>query len=65
MNVDGDPRTFIDPNESTGPICISNELGAIIDTSKSDNGEYKHDIVIKKIGEGVKAVDSQHRMKEP
>ena len=65
MNVDGDPRTFIDPNESTGPICISNELGAIIDTSKSDNGDYKHDIVIKKIGEGVQSVDSQHAMKEP
>ena len=26
---------------------------------------YKHDIVKKKIGEEVKAVDSQHRMKEP
>ena len=67
MNVDGDPRTFIDPNESSGPVCISNELGAIIDTSNSDNDNetYKHDIVIKKIGEGVKAVDSQHRMKEP
>ena len=67
MNVDGDPRTFIDPIESSGPVCISNELGAIIDTSNSDNDNetYKHDIVIKKIGEGVKAVDSQHRMKEP
>ena len=65
MNVDGDPRTFIDPNESTGPVCISTEVGAIIDTRNSEDGQYKHDIVIKKIGEGVKSVDSQHRMKEP
>ena len=65
MNVDGDPRTFIDPNESTGPVCISNELGAIIDTSRSDNGLYKHAIVIKKRGRRIKSVDSQHRMKEP
>ena len=49
MNVDGDPRTFIDPNESSGPVCISSELGAIIDTSNStDDVNYKHDIVIKK-----------------
>ena len=50
MNTDGDPRTFSDPNESSGPVCISNELGAIIDTSKSDGEEYKHEIVIKKRG---------------
>ena len=65
MHVDGDPRTFSDPNESSGPVCISNELGAIIDTSKSDNGSYRHDIVIKKIGDGIRSIDSEHRMKEP
>ena len=68
MNVDGDPRTFIDPNEQTGPVrCINNELGAIIDTSRCDGDpiNYKHDIVIKKKGGGLKYIDSTHRLKEP
>ena len=52
MNVDGDPRTFSDPNEASGPVSLSNELGAIIDTSHSEDGKYRYDIVIKKRAEG-------------
>jgi hypothetical protein len=65
VNVDGDPRTFSDPNEASGPVSISNELGVIIDTSHSGHGEYKHDIVIKKRGNGLSCIRSRHRMKEP
>ena len=65
MNVDGDPRTFSDPNAESGPVSISNELGAIIDTSHSDDRQYKHDIVIKRRGNSLSSIKSNHRMKEP
>ena len=68
MDVEGDPRTFIDPNEQTGPVRhINHELGAIIDTSRCDGDptNYKHDIVIKKKGKELQIISSNHRMKEP
>ena len=65
LNVDGDPRTFSDPNVSSGPVSLSNELGAIIDTTHSKDGEYKCDIVIKKKGSGLSSIKSSHRMREP
>ena len=62
----GDPRTYSDPNGSSGPVCLNAELGAIIDTTHAEHGEkYNHDIVVKKIGSGLNRYDSDHRMKEP
>ena len=59
-------RTFrSDPNEASGPVSISNELGAIIDCSHSTDCQYKHDIVIKKRGNSLSSITSNHRMREP
>ena len=63
-NTLGDPRTYSDPNASSGPVRLDAELGAIIDTTHSEHGEkYKHDIVIQKRGEIISFIKSDHRMK--
>ena len=64
----GDPRTYTDTNAVSGPVVLNGEVGAIIDTTHSKDGEYKHDIVIKKKGTGrgdLQRIDSAHYMKEP
>ena len=33
LNTDGDPRTFTDPNEVSGPVRLNDDIGAIIDTT--------------------------------
>ena len=66
VTVEGDPRTYSDPNENSGVIRLDNELGVIIDLTHAECGvKYDHDIIIKKKGEGLSIIRSDHRLKEP
>ena len=66
VTAEGDPRTYSDPNEDSGVIRLNNELGMIIDTTRAECGtKYDHDIVVKKRGQGLSSIRSDHRLKEP
>ena len=66
VTAEGDPRTYSDPNESSGVIRLDNELGMIIDSTHAECGEkYDHDIVVKKRGQRLSTIRSDHRLKEP